>query len=78
SAPFSLQHFGSDTSMLLRQMIAALVGLILLAVLAAVDYRRLAAINDLLLLGSFALTMATILPLGIGDGRWLALGPASF
>ena len=78
SAPFSLQHFGSDTSMLLRQMLAALVGLILLGVLAVADYRRLAAINDLLLLGSFLLTVATILPLGIGDGRWLALGPASF
>jgi cell division protein FtsW len=77
SAPFSLRHFGSDTSMLLRQMIAALVGLILLAALAAADYRRLAAINDLLLLGSFMLTVATILPLGLGDGRWLALGPAS-
>ncbi len=78
SAPFSLRHFGSDTSMLLRQVIAALVGVALLGVLAAVDYRRLAAINDLLLLGSFVLTVATILPIGIGDGRWLALGPASF
>ena len=78
SAPFSLRHFGSDTSMLLRQTIAAFIGVVLLGVLAAADYRRLAAINDLLLLGSFTLTVATILPLGIGDGRWLALGPASF
>ncbi len=78
SAPFSLRHFGSDTSMLLRQGVAALVGVALLGVLAAVDYRRLAAISDLLLLGSFAMTILTILPFGIGDGRWLALGPASF
>jgi len=78
SAPFSLRHYGSDMSMLLRQAIAALVGVIVLGGLAAADYRRLAAINDLLLLGSFALTAVTILPLGIGDGRWLSLGPASF
>jgi cell division protein FtsW len=78
SAPFSLRHFGSDTSMLLRQVIAALLGVAALAVLAAADYRRLAAINDLLLLGAFALTVATVLPIGIGDGRWLSLGPASF
>jgi cell division protein FtsW len=77
SAPFSLRYFGSDTSMLLRQAMAALVGVALLAVLAFTDYRRLAAINDLLLFGSFLLTVATVLPLGIGDGRWLALGPAS-
>ena len=77
SAPFSLRHFGSDTSMLLRQVIAATAGVVLLGILAAVDYRRLAAINDLLLLGSFALTAATILPLGIGEGRWLVIGAAS-
>ncbi len=78
SAPFSLRYFGSDTTMILRQTIAALVGVAFLGVLAAVDYRRLAAINDLLLFGSFLLTVMTILPLGIGDGRWLSLGPASF
>jgi len=78
SAPFSLRHFGSDLSMLFRQAVAAVVGLAALGILAAIDYRRLAAINDLLLLGSFALTVMTILPLGLGDGRWIALGPASF
>jgi len=78
SSPFSLRHFGSDLSMLFRQAIAAAIGIVLLAILAATDYRRLAAINDLLLLGSLALTLMTILPIGLGDGRWLALGPASF
>lgn len=78
SAPFSLRHYGSDTSMLVRQAIAASIGLALLAGLAAFDYRRLAAINDLLLLGSFLLTAITVLPLGISDGRWLSLGPATF
>lgn len=78
SAPFSLRHFGSDTSMLLRQSVAALVGVAALAVLAVADYHRLAAINDLLLVGAFLLTVLTVLPLGLSDGRWLALGPASF
>jgi len=78
SAPFSMRHYGSDMSMLLRQGIAALVGLGVLGVLAAVDYRRLAALNDLFLMGSLGLTLMTVLPLGIGDGRWLVLGPVSF
>jgi cell division protein FtsW len=78
SAPFSLRHFGSDLSMLIRQVVAAAVGIIGLLILASVDYRRLAAINDLLLLGSFAMTVLTLLPLGIADGRWLDLGLASF
>jgi len=78
SAPFSLRHYGSDVSMLLRQAIAAGLGIVALLVLARIDYHRLAIINDLLLVGSFLLTAITILPLGIGDGRWLAIGPFSF
>jgi len=78
SAPFSLRHYGSDVSMLLRQAIAAGLGVVALFVLARIDYHRLAVINDLLLVGSFVLTAITILPLGIGDGRWLALGPFTF
>jgi len=78
SAPFSLRHYGSDLSMLIRQAVAAAVGVLGLGILAAVDYRRLAAINDLLLLGALAMTLMTILPLRIADGRWIALGPATF
>lgn len=78
SAPFSLRHYGSDVSMLLRQAIAAGLGVVALLVLARMDYHRLAVINDMLLVGSFLLTAITILPLGVGDGRWLALGPFTF
>ena len=78
SAPFSLRHYGSDLSMLLRQAIAAAVGAAALVVLAMIDYRRIAVLNDLLLAGAFLLTVITILPLGIGDGRWLPLGPFTF
>ena len=78
SAPFSLRHLGSDTSMVLRQAVAAVVGVGAVAILAAADYRRVAAISDLLLVGSLVLTVLTLLPLGISDGRWLSLGPLSF
>ncbi|MFC2099613.1 putative lipid II flippase FtsW [Candidatus Bipolaricaulota bacterium] len=78
SAPFSLRHYGSNVSMLLRQAIAAGLGVVALLILARMDYHRLAVINDLLLVGSFLLTAITILPLGVGDGRWLALGPFTF
>ena len=78
SAPFSLRHYGSDVSMLFRQAVAALLGVVALWVLTRIDYRRLAVLSDLLLVGSFLLTVMTLLPLGIGDGRWLALGPLTF
>ena len=75
SAPFSLRHFGSDTHMVLRQSIAVAAGIAALVVCALIDYHRLAVLNDLLLLGSIALTLLTILPLGLGEGRWLQIGP---
>lgn len=78
SAPFSLRHYGSDVAMLLRQAIAAGLGVVFLLVLTRVDYHRLAIINDLLLVGAFLLTAITVLPLGLSDGRWLALGPFTF
>jgi cell division protein FtsW len=75
SAPFSLKYYGSDTHMLLRQLIAAGLGIIALVGFALLDYHILAQINDLLLLGAVGLSLLTILPLGISDGRWLTIGP---
>ncbi len=75
SAPFSLRYYGNDVHMVIRQAIAAAAGLVALAVLASIDYRLLAQINDIALIGSVGLTLLTILPLGISDGRWLYLGP---
>lgn len=78
SAPFSLLQYGSDTYMLVRQVLAACVGLLLLIFFARFDYHRLAALNDAVLVGAFALTVVTVLPLGIGEGRWIWLGPVAF
>jgi len=75
SAPFSLRHYGSDTYMLLKQLVAAAAGIAILVFFALFDYHRLAAINNVLLIGAFGLTILTILPVGIGDGRWLFIGP---
>ena len=74
SAPFSLRHYGSDTYMLLKQLIAAAAGIAVLVFFGLFDYHRFAALNNALLVGAFGLTALTILPLGIGEGRWLFIG----
>lgn len=75
SAPFSLRHFGSDTHLLLRQLIAAGIGMAGLAFFAHFDYHRLRHLDDIFLVAAFALTVLTVLPLpGLGGGRWLRLG----
>lgn len=76
SALFSLRHYGSDTHLLVKQLIAALLGIGLLVAFSYIDYHRLQQLDDILLLGAFALTFLTILPLhGISAGRWLHIGP---
>ncbi|MGH3057713.1 MAG: putative lipid II flippase FtsW [Gaiellaceae bacterium] len=62
-----------------RQAVYALAGVVALALLSRIDYRRLRFAVAPLLLGSFALLVA-VLVLGTpvnGARRWLALGPAS-
>lgn len=75
SAPFSLRHFGSGTYMLFKQFIAAIAGCALLVFFAFFDYHRLAAVNDVFLVGALGLTIMTLLPVSFADGRWLNLGP---
>ena len=76
SAPFSLRYYGTDTHLLVRQLMAALLGIGFLVLFSYIDYHRLQQLDDILLLGAFALTFLTILPLhGISDGRWLHVGP---
>jgi len=75
SAPFSLQHYGTDTHLLVKQLIAAILGIGLLVLFSYVDYHHLQQLDDILLLGAFGLTFLTLLPLhGISDGRWLHVG----
>ncbi len=76
SAPFSLRHHGSDVYMLIRQLAAVGAGLIALVVLSRLDYRILVRMNGVLLLGSIALSLVTLLPLPICTGAcWLSIGP---
>ncbi|MEE8593910.1 MAG: putative lipid II flippase FtsW [Candidatus Bipolaricaulota bacterium] len=78
SSPFSLRHYGSDTSMLIRQLMAAGVGILALIVLERWDYHRLVLLNDVFLIGGILLTLLTILPISLSNGRWLLLGPVTF
>lgn len=74
SAPFSLRAFGDGAHLFLKQLLAAGVGIAGLVLLAHIDYHRLQALDDILLLGAFLLTVLTLLPLrGLSDGRWLRL-----
>ncbi|HDL85728.1 MAG TPA: putative lipid II flippase FtsW [Candidatus Acetothermia bacterium] len=75
SAPFSLRHYGTDTHLLVKQLIAALLGIGLLVLFSYIDYHRLQQLDDILLLGAFGLVFLTVLPLhAISDGRWLHVG----
>lgn len=78
SSPFSLRHYGSDTAMLIRQLMAAGVGIAALIVLESWDYHQLVQLNDVFLIGGILLTLLTILPTNLADGRWLPLGPFTF
>ncbi len=75
SAPFSLRHYGSDVFMLVRQLGAAVVGLLGLAICARIDYHSLTRVSGVLLLGSIGVSLITLLPLSICTGGcWLSFG----
>jgi len=76
SAPFSLRHYGTSAHLFLKQLAAAALGLALLFFLSRFDYHRLRGLSEVLLIGSFLLTVATLLPLPlVSDSRWILLGP---
>ena len=76
SAPFSFRLYSNDSYLFLKQLLASALGIAILVFFARLDYHRLRQLDDVLLVGSFALTVLTILPLpGLTSGRWLHLGP---
>jgi len=76
SAPFSNRYFGSSAHLFVKQLVAVGIGAMAAAVLARFDYHRFRHMDDLLMIGAFALVLVTILPLGgVVNGRWLRLGP---
>ncbi len=77
SAPLAHRLFGEPWALLHRQALAVGLGLLALLLFWQVDYHRWASVDDLLLVGAFLLTGATLIPrLGAG-GRWLAAGSLS-
>lgn len=74
----SARYFGDSSYLLRRQLLAALIGLVLLFLLMHLDYHCLRGIDDLLLLGALGLTLMTLIPGLSSGGRWLLLGPLRF
>ena len=69
------KHFDDPLLLLKKQLLAALIGLGLMAFLAYFDYHRLQQLANLMLLASFGLTLLTLMPGLATGGRWLLLGP---
>jgi cell division protein FtsW len=67
--------FDDHSYLLKRQLLAALIGLVLLFLLMHLDYHHLRQLDDLLLLGALGLTLMTLIPGLSSGGRWLLLGP---
>lgn len=78
SYPLALRAYGDQFALLVRQLMGAGLGLLLLAVLWRIDYHLWAQIDDLLLLGVFLASLLTLFPGVAVGGRWLRLGPFSF
>lgn len=78
SSPISARIYGDPWAMLRRQAVAVGIGLLALLIFWRVDYHRWAAVDDLLLIGCFFLTLLTLIPGLSTGGRWLSLGPISF
>ena len=75
SAPFSLRYYGTSGQLFLKQLAAAAAGLVLLFVLSRLDYHTLRRTSEVLLAGSFILTVVTILPLPlVKERQWINPG----
>ncbi|MFQ6090875.1 MAG: putative lipid II flippase FtsW [Candidatus Bipolaricaulia bacterium] len=74
----SARYFDDPSYLWGRQLLATLIGVILLFLLANLDYRYLRQIDDLLLLGALGLTLITLIPGPSSGGRWLLIGPLHF
>ncbi|MGB9861209.1 MAG: putative lipid II flippase FtsW [Candidatus Bipolaricaulaceae bacterium] len=77
STPVSTRLYGDPWAMLRRQATAAGLGLLALLLFWRVDYHRWFGLDDLLLVGSFFLTLLTLVPQVSSGGRWLDAGPVS-
>ncbi len=74
SSPVAYRSYGQADYLFIKQLISALIGLALLGLLTRLDYHRLAALDERLLLGALGLTLLTFLPGLSVRHQWLRLG----
>lgn len=82
SSSYSYYYFNDSFYYFKRQLVFALLGLVVLGVMSSVDYHILKGAAIPILLVSFALLVAVLLvspPAGFEDfHRWISLGPVTF
>ncbi len=78
SSVVSIDTYGSPWAILIRELMWMAIGLVVLVLMARLDYRRLRRFSPLILAGTFALLFIVLLPgLGVhaqGSSRWLGFG----
>lgn len=79
SFALALEAFGDANYFLFRQILWAVIGIVLMLVLMRVDYHVLRSVSPLLMLAAIVSLAAVLVPgIGIernGAARWIALGP---
>lgn len=78
SYSFSYKYYGVPHRFLLKQLVACLIGALVLILLMNVDYHLFFKIDHILLLLALALTTLTLIPSFSNQGRWINLGWVSF
>ena len=74
SSPVAYRSYGQADYLFIKQLISALIGLALLGLLTRLDYHRLAALDERLLLGALGLTLLTFIPGIAVRHQWLRVG----
>lgn len=78
SAPAAYATYQHPEQLFVKQLIAAIVGLILLFLFSRLDYRKLFAYDGILMIVAIAVTFLTLIPSLAPGGLWLRLGGFSF
>ena len=78
SSVVSINTYGSPWAILIRELLWMGIGVVVLVLMARLDYRKLRRFSPLILAGTFALLFIVLLPgLGVhaqGSSRWLGFG----
>lgn len=78
SAPAASQTFDRAELLFIKQLLAAVLGIGLMIVLMKFDYRKLFALDGLILLGAFGLVFLTLIPAIAPSGLWIRIAGFSF